>query len=154
MKAYSFLDTFVLVNGIPLDGWADGDDVIKITRRADAATDKMGADGRMAVALNADRSGEITVKLMQTSRANSYLNSIAALQAAGPKRFVPVMITFQDSYRQDMGAGALGYIKKLPDVQRGTGINTQEWTFVVERLDLILGNPAFVGFATVLAETA
>jgi len=154
MKAYSFLDTFVNVNLVPLSGWADGDDVIKITRRADAATDKMGADGKMALALNADRSGEITIKLMQTSPSNAYLNGLANLQAAGPKRFVPVVITFQDSYRQDMGAGALGYIKKLPDVSRGAGIATQEWTFVVERLDLILGAPAFVGFATALAETA
>lgn len=152
MKAYSFLNTVVLVNGVPLTGWAEGDDVINITRRQDGATDKVGADGKMAVAINADRSGEVTFKLMQTSSSNKWLNGLANLQAGGPLTFVPVAVLFQDTYRQDSGAGSLGYIKKLPDVQRGTDINEQEWTIVVERLDLLLGDPAFVGFATALAE--
>jgi len=154
MKAYSFSNVFLLVNGIALTHFADGDDSITVARRNDSASDKVGADGRMAVALHADRSGEITVKLMQTSPGNSYLNKFHAFQEAGPSRFIPVNIMFQDSSRQDMGVGSVGYIKKLPEITRGVGINIQEWVFVVERLDLVLGNPAFVGFATALAEMA
>ena len=124
----------------------------EITRRNDAATDKIGADGKMAVAISADKSGEITFKLMQTSSGNKVLNAIAARQEGGPATFAPVQVQFQDTYRQDIGAGTAGYIKKRPEVTRGAGINTQEWVIVVERLDLLLGDPAFAGMATAVAE--
>jgi hypothetical protein len=158
MKATSFLNTTVVVSALPaipaheITGWADGDDVLMLTRRNDGVTDKIGADGRMSISISADRSAEITLKLMSTSRSNKVLGAIYALQENGPQRFAPVNVLFQDKSRQDMGAGSYGYIKKLPDVQRGAGVNTQEWVIVVERLDLLLGDPAFVGLATLAAE--
>lgn len=153
MKAYSFLTQVVLVNGVPLTGWADGDDVIKIVRRNDGAMDKVGADGKMAVAISADKSGEITFKLMATSPSNKYLNGLCALQQGGPATFVPVTVLFQDTYRRDEGLAAAGYIKKLAEVERGTNVPTQEWTIVCERLDLLLGDPAFSGMQTALSES-
>jgi hypothetical protein len=152
MKTYSFLNTVVLVNGVPLTGWAEGDDVIKIERLNDGAMHKVGADGHMAVAISADRSGQFTFKLMQTSNSNKYLNSLLLLQEAGPDTFVPVNVLFQDTYRQDTGGGTVGYIKKMPDVERGVNVSEQEWMVVVERLDMLLGAPAFAGFATAGAE--
>jgi hypothetical protein len=152
MDAYSFLNDHVIVNGVEISGFAEGDDVIKVTRRVDAAMDKMGADGRMAVAFSADKSGEVTLKLMQTGSGNKYLNSLINLQAGGPQTFVPIGVMWQDTYRQDRAVGAFGYLKKLPDVQRGTNVNEQEWTIVVERLDLLLGDPLFTGLATAVAE--
>lgn len=152
MKGYSFLNGHVIVNGIEITGFADGDDVIKLSRRVDAAMDKVGADGNMMVSFSADKSGEITLKLMQIGRGNKYLNGLANLQAGGPTSFIPIAVLWQDTYRQDRGVGAFGYLKKLPDVQRGAEGNTQEWTIVVERLDLLLGDPAFLGVATLIAE--
>lgn len=158
MKAYSFLNTVVVISAAPLvpkhevTNWADGDDALMIARREDAATDKVGADGRMAVAMSANKSGEITLKLLQTSPTNKVLNSIHNLQGGGPAKFIPMGIIFQDTYRQDRAVGTAGYIKKMTEVTRGAGINTQEWVIVVERLDFLLGDPAFTGFATVAAE--
>lgn len=152
MKAYSFLNGHLIVNGYEITGYADGDDVIKLSRRTDGAMDKVGADGKMAVAISADKSGEIVIKLMQTGSGNKYLNTLMNLQAGGPTSFVPIAVLYQDTYRQDRGVGAFGYLKKLPDIQRGAEINTQEWTIIVERLDLLLGDPLFVGIATVIAE--
>ena len=60
MKVYSFQNTVMLVNGVEITGWADGDDVIKIARRADSASDKIGASGDMMVSISADKSGEFT----------------------------------------------------------------------------------------------
>lgn len=152
MKAYSFLNTVVVVNGAPIVGWADGDDVIQIKRRNDAASDKVGADGRMAVAISADKSGEFTFKLMQTSPSNKILNNLAAAQGNGPTTFVPASVLFQDTYRQDRGSGTVGYVKRPADLQRGAGINDVEWTIVVERMDLLLGDPGFAGLPTQIAE--
>lgn len=41
---------------------------------------------------------------------------------------------------------------KPPTITRGVQQNEQEWTIVAERLDLLLGAPAFAGLATVIAE--
>lgn len=151
MKVYSFQNTVMLVNGVEITGWAEGDDVIDIARRSDSASDKVGADGTMMVSISADKSGEFKFKLQQTSSSNKYLMGLCALQEGGAKTFVPVNVLFQDTYRNDMATGTVGYIKKPTDVQRGAQAGNQEWTVVVERLDLLLGDPALVGVLTAAA---
>lgn len=142
MKRYSFLDTVVLINGVEITGWAEGDDVINIARRTDSISDKIGAGGEMMVSVSADRSGEMKFKLQQTSSSNKYLQGLMALQEAAGSMFVPVAVLFKDNYRNDMGSGSIGYIKRPSDMQRGINAGMQEWSVVVERLDLLYGNPA------------
>lgn len=151
MKVYSFNNTVMLVNGVEITGWDEGDDVIQIKRRSDSASDKVGAGGEMMVSLSSDKSGEITFKLQQTSSSNKYLNSLCALQEGGAKTFVPVNTLFQDTYRQDLATGTIGYIKKPADMTRGAKATSQEWVIVTERLDLLLGDPSLVGAATAVA---
>lgn len=150
MKVHSFLNTVVLVNGVEIQGWADGDDVIQISRRNDSASDRVGADGNMMMSISADRSGSFTFRLMQTSSSNKYLMSLVALMEGGARTFVPVQVSFQDTYRNDNVTGVFGYITKPTDVTRGGAGQTQEWTIVVERLDLLLGDPLLVGAATAI----
>lgn len=135
MDVYSFLDTVMLVNGNEITGWAEGDDAINIARREDSASDMVGADGEMAVALSANRSGELTIRLKQTAASNAYLSSLVAAMENGA--FVPVFVQFKDTRGNDLGSGTQGYIRRPADMQRGTGINTQEWVIVVERLDML-----------------
>ena len=151
MKVYSFQNTVMLVNGVEITGWADGDDVIKIARRSDSASDKIGANGDMMVSISADKSGEFTFKLQQTSSSNKFLAGLVALQEGGAKTFVPVTCLFQDTYRQDLATGTVGYLKKPADLSRGDKAGDQEWTIVVERLDMLLGDPALVGVLTAAA---
>lgn len=151
MNVYSFQNTVMLVNGVEITGWSDGDDVIKIGRRADSASDKVGANGDMMVSISADKSGEFTFKLQQTSSSNKYLMSLCALQEGGAKTFVPVNVLFQDTYRQDLATGTVGYLKRPPELSRGPQGGDQEWVIVVERLDLLLGDPALVGVLTAAA---
>jgi len=147
MDAYSFETLVVLINGVEIQGWDDADDVIQIKRLTDLASHKVGCDGKMVVSLSADKSGEFTFKLLQTSPSNKFLMSLAALQGGGANTFIPVSCLFQDTFRQDVGTGTTGYIQKMPDVSRGKNASTQEWIIIVERLDLLLGNPALVGAA-------
>ena len=63
MKVYSFQNTVMLVNGVEITGWSDGDDVIDIARLVDSASHKIGADGTMMVSISADKSGEFKFKL-------------------------------------------------------------------------------------------
>ena len=142
MRVYSFSNTVVLVNGVELTAWSDGDDVIKINRRADSASDKVGAGGDMMVSISSDKSGEFTFKLQQVSPSNKYLMGLCALMEFSASTFVPVIVLFQDTYRNDLAAGTVGYIKKPADMARGAQANDQEWVIVVERLDMLLGDTA------------
>lgn len=152
MRAYSWQNVHVLVEGVEITGWADGDDALTLGRREDLASDKVGVDGGMVVSLSANRSGRMVMKLFQTSASNKYLNSLANLQQGGPNTFVPLALAFQDSYRQDAITGLVGYFKSLPEVKRGATANVQEWEVVVERMDILLGSPLFAGSMTALAE--
>jgi hypothetical protein len=158
MKAYSMLDVTVVIAAPPVVPkhevvhYADGDDVIMIKRREDGITDKIGADGKMAIARSANKSGEIVIKLMQTSPTNHVLLEIFTLQQQKGGRFIPIQVLFQDVNRQDRAAAVAGYIKNLPEIARGAGVNTQEWTVVCESLDARLGDPTFVGLPVADAE--
>lgn len=139
MKQYSFINTVLIINGVELTGWAEGDDVIQINRRTDAITDKVGAGGDMMVSVSADKSGEFTFRLQQTSPSNKYLAGICELNEGGASTMVPVVCLFQDTYRNDLATGTIGYLKKPTDLKRGAQGNNQEWTVVTERLDMLLG---------------
>lgn len=158
MKAYSMLDVTVVISAPPVvpahevSHYADGDDAIMVKRREDGITDKMGADGKMAIARSANKSGEITLKLMQTSPSNHVLLEIFTLQQQKGGRFSPIQVLFQDVNRQDRAAAVAGYIKNLPEITRGASVNTQEWVITCESLDVRLGDPSFAGLPVADAE--
>lgn len=151
MKCYSWLTNHFFINGVEITGFGEGDDVLSVKRRKPMASDKMGAGGKMMVSLLTDKSVEVRVKLQQTSPSNSYLNKLA-MTMEGPATFVPVEGLWQDTYRQDRGVTSLGYISEIPEFRRGEEAGEQEWAFVFERGDFLLGNPEFAGLPTAIAE--
>jgi hypothetical protein len=156
MKNISFPNGHMLVNGFEITHFGSDDDVIKFERLAELVSYKVGADGHAVVSHSADRSGKLTIKLQPTSPANAFLMGIAALEQGGPTTFVPVQVSFQDMYRNDVASGIPGCITKIPDFERGmdSSGNDVEWEFFFERYDLLFGNPTFAAFATAAAEAA
>jgi phage terminase large subunit-like protein len=140
MRQYSFINTAVVVSGVEITGWAEGDDVIDIQHAADAISSTVGAGGEMVTSISADRSGTIKFKLQQTSPSNKFLNDLLDAQRLGSASFAPIQIKFQDLGRNDVADGASCYIKKSAGIKRGAKANSQEWEFVAERLDLVYGD--------------
>ena len=137
MKEYSFLDTLLLVNGVEINGFDEGDDVISLDRLNDSATHKIGTDGEMTVSISADRSGTCTFRLMQSSDSNTYLSGLITAQENGA--FIPIFLQFKDTRGLDIGSGTQGYINRPATMTRGTNANSQEWIITVERLDMLHG---------------
>lgn len=135
MKEYSFLDTLLLINGIEISGFDEGDDVITLERLNDSASHKIGTDGEMTVSISADRSGTVTFNLMQSSDSNKYLSGLVTGMENGA--FIPIFVQFKDTRGGDLGSGTQGYIQKPASMSRGQNANAQEWVIVVERLDLL-----------------
>jgi len=137
MDNYSFSENELIIDGVPISGFAEGDNVITFSRRVDQISSVVGADGKMAVAVNADKSGEAVINLLQTSSSNTLLGGITAAVDAGV--FVPVTIQSFNTGNDDLMIGTQGYVTKHADVVRGTGINNQTWTIVVENLSMLTG---------------
>lgn len=137
MKEYSFLDTLLLVNGVEINGFDEGDDVISLDRLNDSAAHKIGTDGEMTVSISADRSGTCTFRLMQSSDSNTYLSGLITAQENGA--FIPIFLQFKDTRGLDIGSGTQGYINRPATMTRGTNANSQEWIITVERLDMLHG---------------
>ena len=135
MKNYSFLDTILLVNGIHISGFDEGDDVISVGRTNDCASHKTGNDGEMTVSVSADKTGSFTFKLMQTSHSNAYLSGLVNAQENG--LFVPISVQFKDTRGNDIAFGTQGYITKPADMNRGYPAGPQEWKVTVESLYLL-----------------
>ena len=135
MKEYSFLDTLLLVNGVEINGFDEGDDVIALERLNDSAAHKIGTDGEMTVSISADRSGTVTFRLMQSSDSNAYLSGLINAQENGA--FIPIFVQFKDTRGNDLGSGTQGYINRPASMTRGTNANGQEWVVTVEKLDML-----------------
>lgn len=147
MEICGFPDITNLVSGVPITDFDDSDDALKIEQLEDGVIYKVGADGRMAAMLSANRSGRFTYKLLQNSPSAAYFQNLYNAQMAGQGFFKPVYVTMQDHLRQDLAEGSVGLIVKPADIVRGANINSSEWQIVVERLDLVLGRPAFAQFS-------
>lgn len=134
MKEYSLTNTALIVNGLEITGYDEGDDVIKATRAKDSGQSKVGADGEMTVSFTADKSGTVTFRLMQSSDSNLFLQAL--LTAAENGRFVPVAVLFKNTVSGETFGGSRGFIVRQPDLSRGENANSQEWMIRVESLDL------------------
>lgn len=135
MKNYSFLNTTLIINGVTIEGFDEGDDVISMERLNDSASHKTGADGEMNVSLVTKRDGTITFRLMQSSDSNAYLSGLVGVQENGA--FVPAFVQFKDVVGNDIVSGTSGYIQRPANMTRGENVTAQEWVIVVERLDML-----------------
>lgn len=136
-ESYSFQNIVLLVSGVPITGFFEGDDVIQASRNVDSASHIVGADGKMAIALNADKSGTLIFRLQQTSSSNAYMSGlINAIESS--LLGVVVEVHMNDIVRGDTVRGSQGYILRPADLNRGQGITPQQWQIVVENLDVFL----------------
>jgi len=153
MRAYGFGNVTAIFDAAhEVTGYAAGDDAIKAERSVDGAGHVMGADGSMAMFISSDKSGTVTLKLLQTSSTNRYLLQRYALQEAGAKTFVPINLAVKDTHRLDVITGIAGYLKKLPALQRGEKPTEQEWVIVFQQLWFDLGDAKGVGSPTFTVE--
>ena len=135
MIEYSYAESVLLVNGVEITGFWEGDDVIQIERLNDSASHIVGVDGTMVFSQSLDRSGSFTFRLVQGTESNRYLTLLMGLQENGES--VPIFVQFKDTKGSDLASGTQGYITRPSGMTRGANANAQEWVIVVERLDLL-----------------
>lgn len=81
-KTYDPTKVVVTVGSYTVTGFADGS-LVKCERNEDGFKLTVGGDGEAVRSKNPNRSGKITISLMQSSASNEYLSSMALLDETG-----------------------------------------------------------------------
>ncbi len=137
MQQYSMLDNVLIVGGIRLTSFAEGDDSIAGARNEDAFDHEVGSTGQMLVLQNANKSGTMTFNLQQGAEDNTAMGVL--FDAQENSTFFAIDVAMVNTVSAESIGGTKGYIKRPADVTRGTGANSQQWEVVVEDYTAIFG---------------
>lgn len=126
----------LLLSGVEIKEFADGADVIAVAHSGPAGGYTMGATGRGVFVSNADRSGTLTLKLLQHGADNKYLADRLAAQRNSLKTFEPFTLEIRDLLNEDQVTGLRGYFTDLPTFTRGAGHNASTWVIAFENITI------------------
>jgi len=135
---YSPDEVDVLVAGIPITGWADGE-FLTIEMTTDAFTSVVGTDGEVTRNRSNDNRATATVKLMQSSASNDLLSALyntdrLARNGAGIGAFL-----VKDNQGRSLYAAAECWIRKHPDISFDREATAREWVIEIADLQVFTG---------------
>jgi hypothetical protein len=107
-------------------GYADGT-FIQVDRNADQFAVVVGADGEAARSASADKSGTVTVTLMQTSASNDFLSLALSTDEQTNLNTMPLLL--KDISGRTLVQAAEGWVKKYATIELGKEIVSREWVF-------------------------
>jgi hypothetical protein len=117
----------VIFAGVRLnEGTADGQ-FVQVEFNAPAFTKKVGADGTVTRARSADRSGSLTVTLMQTSAINDVLSGIHLADRSAPNGQGVGSLLIQDRAGTTVLRASKAWIADDPSVTLEMEATTREW---------------------------
>ena len=131
-------DVTVIVSGKIISGFAQ--DQIVIERETNQVEDEVGADGDVARRVTNDRRGTITITLLQTSRANLFLSTLAVADELTGNVIFPVVI--KDQRGKDLHVAASAWIRKMPRTSYRAGIESRAWEIRTNYINMFVGGAA------------
>jgi hypothetical protein len=135
---YDFSKYSVIVGGLMLSGFSDGD-AATAKRDEDLQTKKVGIDGAVAFSRSANKSGEISIKLLQTSAANEMLSELFAIDNLVMDGLLDVPIAIVDGLGTSIVSASQCRLKSIPEFTRGKEVGENEWVFDAVDLTIFHG---------------
>jgi hypothetical protein len=129
---YSPEDVTLACGGFLLSGFADGT-FVKVEPEDDRFKKLVGADGEVTRTKSANRSGTITVTLLQTSNSNAVLSNLARIDDLTGYGSFDVLC--KDNLG-NVAFAATGWIRKVPGPEYGKEQSNREWTIDCSYLDI------------------
>ena len=144
MSTYSFLNVQATIAGpggiINLGaGAANAEEGISIQRAGDKNNMIIGADGEGMNTLRADKSGQVTVRLLKTSPQNAKLMSLFNAQSLSSTLWGQNLITVAQAGQGDIHVARECAFKKVPDMNYKKDGDIVEWVFDAVKIDGQLG---------------
>ena len=126
----------VIVGGNSISGFADGS-FVKIERNEDSWTLQMGTDGEGTRSKSNNRSGKVTVTLMQSSDSNNILQGIATSDELTNGGLVPILI--KDGSGASLYMAEQAWSVKPPSSEFAREAGGREWVLETDSLQVFVG---------------
>jgi hypothetical protein len=144
MSTYSFKNVNATIAGPGLlvslgYGAAVAKEGIEIAMAGDKNKMTIGADGKGMNTLIADKSGQITVRLLKTAPANAVLMAAYDAQSMSASLWAQNVITVSQATVGDIHTGRQCSFKKRPTIKYAEDGDMYEWVFDSVAIDGILG---------------
>ncbi|AOZ06698.1 phage structural protein [Cupriavidus malaysiensis] len=144
MPSYSFKDVTATLVGptgsIELGyGSAAAEEGIDVAAASDKNTMTVAADGEGMHSLHADKSGQITFRLLKTSPANRKLMVAYDAQALSASLWGKNIITISNTAAADLHVARECAFKKKPNMKYAKDGDIIEWVFDCIKIDSVLG---------------
>jgi len=140
LGSYSPNDVSVIVNGLPLEGFAEGT-FVNVEYMSDAATMVEGADGSPAIAFKRGmRGATVTFTCLQTSLANNYLNALLQAQKFAASGATTVQVTIRNAQGGELHSMPRGVFSKEPAAGFAAEVGSREWTIIGQLNSTFAGN--------------
>ena len=133
VKNYDAKDVTIIWNGIIVEGYADGT-FVSVARDNPSFNKIVGSDGEGARAQSNDRSGTITLTLMQTSITNDLFSSAIAVDEQTGDGVGPFLM--KDQNGTTLCEAQTAWLQKPADQTFAREIETREW--IIETTDLVI----------------
>lgn len=136
LKTYDPKQVAVIVGGKIMQGFADGT-FVKLERNEQAFNLKVGVDGEGTRAKSNNRSGKITITLMQSSDSNDELSGFAAADELSNTGAVPVLV--KDASGRTLASAVTAWVQKYADAEFAKEAMTRPWTLETDELVIFEG---------------
>lgn len=145
MQQYSFAGVDLVISGVPINGFANSNNIITCGRNTPQHARVVDARGKMSVVTSVDHTGFIQFELLQGSPGSAWMQ-IQAIKSQnsggrleGAEYFIPLQAAVNDKMGRCIMLGLNGFIPMQPSVVRGTGMNVEVWRIEFEVLSLTRG---------------
>jgi hypothetical protein len=125
-----------IVGGKIGQGFSDGS-FIKVERNEQAFTLKIGVDGEGTRAKSNNKSGKITLTLMQSSSYNDVLSAFAAADELSNTGAVPFFL--KDNSGRTLCTALTCWVQKYPDSEFAKEVSTRTWVLETDDIEVFVG---------------
>jgi len=140
VTSYSFEDVAILIDGVPATGFDEGDNAIRVSRNVPPWSLTTGADGDSVALKSANRSGTLTLRLLQSSLTNAFLTAKLKIQDAG--NLSPFPFVMRDANGLDLVISDSAFVEGPPEAIYGERHNAREWTLILPAVDIFMAGAA------------
>lgn len=135
-KTYSPKDVNIAWNNLAITGFSE-DSFLRLEWNEDIFSEKVGADGILALTKSADLTGSVEIELMATAKSNVLLGAIEKAQRAATASVAYSNFEVSDPSGNVLAVAINAYIKTRPSIDLGSDQNSKVWVFGCERLEFI-----------------
>lgn len=144
LKTYNPQDVIITIGGAAMSGFAE-DTFVNVARDEQSFTKVVGADGRTSRSKTSNKSGTLTLTLMQTSDSNDVLSAYLAQDERSNDGTFSVLI--QDNSGRTQIFSAVAWVQGMPAVEFGRDVGTREWVIELADIEFTIGGNFSVGGA-------